>query len=301
MAQLPVLPDFDSLPPVPGMPQGCAWGLFDKDGKKDHLGCLNLLTPEVVKDAYAEAYSGVSISLNWSLASLKEPFFGRQGVEHRVISYHSGPKGVGLHSYDDEVAFNTQCSSQWDSFVHFAHQSTGLNYNGIAPRSDDLVQPFGSFDVEKTIPTLNHWHERGGLVGRGVLLDYCAYAQAKNIQYNCFDNHAVTIQDLEGIIEHQGVNLKQGDIIIVRTGFTDALDAVDGEEQTKLLAPGRVVGVEGNLETAKWFWNHHPAAVAGDNMAFEAMPPRRPDGTDGTNAELGTYTSWTDTIGYIGH
>ena len=57
------LPDFESLPKVNGMPQGCAWGVFDKDGKKDLLGTLNLLTPEVVKGACAEARNGVSISL----------------------------------------------------------------------------------------------------------------------------------------------------------------------------------------------------------------------------------------------
>jgi hypothetical protein len=57
------VPDFDSLPKVKDMPQGCAWGLFDKDGKKDILGTLNLLTPDVVKSACTEARDGVSVSL----------------------------------------------------------------------------------------------------------------------------------------------------------------------------------------------------------------------------------------------
>lgn len=57
------LPNFDDLPPVEGMPQGCAWGIFDKDGKKDVLGTLNLLTPEVIKDAATEVRHGVSVSL----------------------------------------------------------------------------------------------------------------------------------------------------------------------------------------------------------------------------------------------
>jgi hypothetical protein len=57
------LPNFDDLPPVDGMPQGCAWGVFDKDGKRDLLGTLNLLTPKVVKDAAAEVRQGLSISL----------------------------------------------------------------------------------------------------------------------------------------------------------------------------------------------------------------------------------------------
>jgi hypothetical protein len=71
------LPDFDALPPVKGMPQGCAWGLFDKNGKKDHLGCLNLLTPEVIKAAYEEAREGVTVSLNWEMNALPKPAFGR--------------------------------------------------------------------------------------------------------------------------------------------------------------------------------------------------------------------------------
>jgi hypothetical protein len=28
------IPDYDNLPPVKGMPKGCAWGVFDKDGKR---------------------------------------------------------------------------------------------------------------------------------------------------------------------------------------------------------------------------------------------------------------------------
>lgn len=59
------VPDFDDLPKVEGMPQGCAWGIFDKDGKKDVLGTLNLLTPEVVQDALKEAREGISISLKY--------------------------------------------------------------------------------------------------------------------------------------------------------------------------------------------------------------------------------------------
>jgi hypothetical protein len=63
----PRVPDFDSLPKVKGMPQGCAWGVFDKDGKKDVLGTVNLLTPDVVKEAVAEVKEGVSVSLKYAL------------------------------------------------------------------------------------------------------------------------------------------------------------------------------------------------------------------------------------------
>ena len=57
------VPDFDDLPKVEGMPQGCAWGVFDKNGKKDVYGTLNLLTPDVVAAAATEIKDGVSVSL----------------------------------------------------------------------------------------------------------------------------------------------------------------------------------------------------------------------------------------------
>lgn len=66
MAESKTLPDYDDLPSVRGMPRGCAWGVFDKEGKKDLLGTLNLLTPEVVKSAAAEIKDGVSISLKYA-------------------------------------------------------------------------------------------------------------------------------------------------------------------------------------------------------------------------------------------
>ena len=287
MTDYPNLPDFDSLPKVEGMPQGCAWGVFDKDGKKDHLGCLNLLTQKVIQAAFTEARDGVSISLNWPMGAIEKPGFFRKGLEHTVISFLDTP--MPLHGFDDEVTFNTQCSSQWDSLVHYAHQPTGLSYNGIKPTRDQLIQPFGTVDIDKTLPTLNHWHDRGGLVGRGVLLDYRAYAEAKGIKYDCFSNHAITVQDLEAVAAHQGTNLRQGDIVIIRSGFTEDLGVANAEEQERMLGTHSGVGVKGNKESAKWFWNHHFAAVAGDALAFEVLPPvvEEEDNRTGGIAELG--------------
>jgi hypothetical protein len=278
------------------MPQGCAWGIFDKGGQKDHLGCLNLLTSTVLREAYKEARDGISISLNWPLDALRTPFFGRTGVTHDVISY--APQH-GLHAFDDEVSFNTQCSSQWDSLVHFAHQPTALHYNNSQPSVEELGRPpwgkgKGKDDVdgEGSIPTLDHWHARGGLVGRGVLLDYRAYAAAKGVSYDCFSAHAIPVAVLEDIASFQGSTFKHGDIVFIRTGYTEDLgNATTPEEQDAMLNTGKAVGVEGSIESAKWFWNKHFAAVAGDAPVFECVPPKKEDGTYGTNSDLGAYCS----------
>ncbi|KAF2843153.1 hypothetical protein M501DRAFT_966299 [Patellaria atrata CBS 101060] len=267
----PKLPDFDDLPPVKDLPQGCAWGIFDKDGKRDVFGTLNLLTPKVVKEAATEVKEGVSISLNWPIGAIKTPGFDRKGLVHKVLNFEDEP--YNIFGFDEEVEFNTQCSTQWDSLCHFGHQGSKLNYNGIKASVQSLKQEFGSEDKEKSLPTLNHWHDRGGLVARGVLVDYKAYADANGITYDPFaDSHTITVADLEKIAKQQNVTFRQGDILIVRSGFTEALEKMSAEQQTEALAKHRYCGVEGSQATARWVWNQHFAAVAGDAMAFERTP-----------------------------
>jgi hypothetical protein len=108
------------------------------------------------------------------------------------------------------------------------------------------------------------WHERGGLVGRGVLIDYKAWADKQGIKYNPFDAHRITIKEIETIAKEQDVEFKQGDIIIVRSGFTEALGEMNAEQQAEAMGSHRTCGVEGTVDSAKWFWNKHFSAVAGD-------------------------------------
>lgn len=224
----------------------------DKDGKKDALGCLNLLTPSTVQAAYVEARDGVSVSLNASLDLLKFPGVPRAPTTHKVLSWAEdvAPSTCGhLKVLDDEVSFNTQSSSQWDGFCHFAHQSSGLGYNGFKATKEDLEDPQKSDDL----PGLEHWHKRGGVVGRGVLLDYRAYADAKGIEYEPFSRHVITIEDLEKVAEFQDTEFKKGDILIVRAGVAEVLGGLSGEEQLGLMmkSQGGMTGVEGSEESAK--------------------------------------------------
>ena len=128
MADYSNIPDYDDLPAVKGMPQGCAWGIFDKDGKKDNLGTINLITPDIVKAAVAEVKEGVSVSLkyastprfawemsikltvlldSWPIGAIKTPGFGRKGLVHKVINFHDTP--LQLHGFDDEVRSPVLC------------------------------------------------------------------------------------------------------------------------------------------------------------------------------------------------
>lgn len=218
------------------------------------------------------------------MGALATPGFSRKPLRHTVKSYANTVPSV--HAFDDELEFNTQCSSQWDSLCHYHHQNTATAYNGVKPTVDELTQAYGNEDETMEIPTLNHWHKRGGLVARGVLLDYKAWADENEVHYDVFQSHRISTEELEMVAKSQGVVFKTGDVLIVRTGFTEALTGKTGEQQQQLLSTGRRCGVEGSMKSARWIWNHHFSAVAGDTSGFEAVPPLRPDGTEGNSSQL---------------
>lgn len=98
---------------------GWAWGLFDKNGVKDEVGTLNLLTPEVVVKAREEIQTGKSVSLNWGLEKQHQPGFARASLNHKIIDWtkktKEGGGGAEAYSFDDEITVNTQAGkSQMD-------------------------------------------------------------------------------------------------------------------------------------------------------------------------------------------
>ena len=86
---------------------GTAWGLFDRNGERDEIGTLNLLTPGVVVRAREEIRTGKSVALNWGLEKLHEPGFGRAVLDHKFIDWRKKPD-YPFFSYDDEITVNTQ-------------------------------------------------------------------------------------------------------------------------------------------------------------------------------------------------
>jgi len=285
MAEPKNYPDFDKLPPVDGMPQGCAWGIFDKDGQKDRFGTLNFITPAVMASAATEVKDGHSISLNWPLNGNKIPVPGRDAPVHNAFNLE---ESTGVKGWDETLSFNTQISSQWDSLSHFQHQASGLAYNG----AQCTVEAFHKGTTAETdVPTLDHWHERGGLVGRGVLVDYKRYVEEHRGQsYHPLDEHRITVGDLEEVAKYQGVEFKPGDVLIVRTGYTEVMENLGPEDMAKLMNR-TLAGVDGTVATAKWIWNKRFAAVASDSVAFETYPPLKEDGSKGAAKDLVLH-SW---------
>jgi kynurenine formamidase len=73
--------------------------------------------------------------------------------------------------------------------------------------------------------------------------------------------------------QEQGVKLEPADILIVRTGWVKWYNEANDEDRKVGVHSSGSVGMGATMETVEWLWNHHFAAVASDNVAFEAWPP----------------------------
>ncbi|EUC48767.1 hypothetical protein COCMIDRAFT_33840 [Bipolaris oryzae ATCC 44560] len=263
---LPSVPEFDILPSCAGLPQGCACGVSDDSKAKDIYGTLNLLTEDVILSAKQEITEGVSISLRSNLDGFKSSNTNRKHLNNTFVSLKDD--GLGSFGWDKEISFNTQISSHWDSFCHYPHQGTGIAYNSASCTREQLE---GTTTNSTKPPTLDQWQLRGGVVGRGVLLDYAKYVESEGIQVSPFTYHSITAQILEEVADFQGTELRAGDILVVRTGYVGALPKLNETEQRNATRSAGSIGLEPSCDMARWIWNHQFAAVAGDSPAVEAF------------------------------
>ncbi|KAE8354373.1 hypothetical protein BDV28DRAFT_147206 [Aspergillus coremiiformis] len=128
-----------------------------------------------------------------------------------------------------EIQNGISISLNWPLGSHFQHAPSGLSYNGFTPTVETL-------ESNNHLPTLNHWHTRGGLVGRGVLIDFQSYAIANGIHYSPFSPFRITVADLRAVPSHQATTFRPGDILIIRFGFTEALRQMTEADQLAAIA-----------------------------------------------------------------
>ncbi|MER3396315.1 MAG: hypothetical protein C4319_05985 [Acidimicrobiia bacterium] len=243
---LPVLPAFDELPRLDGVP--CSWEVW---GPNDTYGSLNLLTAEKVLRAASLVQEGKVFPLNWTLSLPDPPLFARTTLQHKVTKTPI--------SADDHIdGFNTQSSSQWDGFLHIRHPSHG-HYGG---------------SEREGLLGIDRWAERG-IVGRAVLADVARWRQQQGRPLEQGSPDAITVEDLEATLEAQGSSLEAGDILLVRTGWIEWYESLSAQERAErsnmanFACPGLVPGTG----TARWLWDRHIAAVAADNPSLEIWPP----------------------------
>lgn len=148
---------------------------------------------------------------------------------------------------------NTQSSSQWDGLRHFPYQDTFNHgerrfYNGATQQ--DLIDAAGKATPKLGVQNM----AQKGIAGRGVLLDWREWALRKKIPYSPFETHAIPLHELQAVAAEQRVHFTEGDILLIRTGWTATYLALSASEQAALAARHErtFVGVDASEEMLRW-------------------------------------------------
>ena len=110
-----------------------------------------------------------------------------------------------LRYADDAINMPCQASTQWDALCHIFLDDK--MYNGYDAK---LVDARGA-------KKLGIEHVRDKMVGRGVLLDIARFKGVDSLD----DGYAITNADLDECAAKQGVEIRKGDFVIVRTGHQE--------------------------------------------------------------------------------
>jgi kynurenine formamidase len=233
------------------------WGRWGDD---DQVGTLNNVTPQDIVDAGSLIRKGKSFSL---ALSLKEPiqsglFGGRWNPIHTMLATGTdaaaGNQDVPypyLRYADDAINMPCQASTQWDALCHIFLDDK--MYNGY---SAELVDARGA-------KKLGIEHVRDKMVGRGVLLDIARFKSVDSLA----DGEAITNADLDACAKQQGVEIRKGDFVLVRTGHQErCLKKKDWSGYAGGDAPGLA------FETCYWIREKDIAAICTDTWGCEVRP-----------------------------
>ncbi len=236
------------------------WGRW---GPSDEIGTLNHTRPEDIVAAARLVKKGkvISLALNFDNngpqgAKSKYPAMGRINPVHTMLrtgtdAYSGVLDHRGIRAADDMVVMPLQCGTQWDGLGHVFYENSMWNGYDCREVTSNGAQKCG---IEKT---------KARMVGRGVFLDVPRALRKKYLD----DGYAITCDDLDKTAEMQGVKMKSGDFVIVRTGQMEAkLEAGSWDGYPGGDAPGFA------FETLEWIQRTELAALASDTWGCEVRP-----------------------------
>jgi kynurenine formamidase len=236
------------------------WGRWGAD---DELGALNHVGSEEVVAAARLVRQGkvISLTLPYDLHGPQSGSFRANplnvmtatGTDYMMGAQNVLPAGFGdakgFGFSDDVLLIPNQAGTQWDALAHIFWR--GRMYNGY-PAAAVTANGAQRCGIEKHSQTF---------VMRGVLLDVARHHGLDALE----PGYAVTADDLDRTAASQGVEVRKGDCVIVRTGMLEARrgrwDDYNGGP-----APGL------SLHTAPWLYEHDVAAIATDTWGCEVRP-----------------------------
>jgi kynurenine formamidase len=258
---------------IKGWQKGRGWGWVWGPG--DEVGALNAITDASRAAALALARRGETFDLGMTYSRRSYKWPGHSPGE--IITFRS-PDGIARMKDPDAPADSVNRDRVfWHSAALFVNDNVATQIDGLA---------------HITAGPDNHWYngfteDRWGgdwgprkcdattippIVARGVLIDVAAYKKV-----DALPGHTViSTQDLKDTLAWEGVSLRPGDVVLVRTG-TGRYWGDDGADHARI-AEHDSAGPD--LEATKWLVEDQGAMMVGsDTSGYEVNPAPGSPGT----------------------
>lgn len=225
-----------------------------KWGADDEIGSANLVTPESVLAASKLVKTGKTYPLGIVVDS-STPAFAPRTLSVTVLQPNQiATSGLGptKTTYNDDIFMGwLGIGSQIDGLGHIGVDH--VYYNGNKDSDFAKADGLTKLGLEKVPP----------IVARGVLLDMAAYYGEPILK----EGTAYTREDIIDAAEKQGVEIREGDVVLFHSGW---LNLIDGESPD----PKRYVSVEPGLGKtgAEYLVEKNVLAIGGDTWGLEAVP-----------------------------
>lgn len=218
---------------------------WNRWGKSDQMGTVNLITPAKRRQAAALVTEGVPISLGHNTDAKKA---ADNGSPFKLKMLFTGAHPTGQFVVDDyEVTYHGLAHTHMDALCHMAWN--GKLYNGVPMTS---VTEEGATQLAVTA-------FKNGIFTRGILVDI---PRLKNVPY-LEPGTAIYPEDLEAWEKKAGVKIGSGDVVFIRTGRW-ARRAAKGAWD-----PASIAGLYATC--AKWL-KDRDVAMVGSDAATDVMP-----------------------------
>ena len=233
---------------------------YSEWGRDDQIGAANRITPERTMAAASLVKTGAShplgIVITPGMPAYPPRYTQLQVVQpgHPYRTDASHKRGWKISANDDLVQMWLGTGPQIDGLGHLGED--GEFYNCHQGSDFAAITGLTKLDISQIPP----------MVARGVLIDVAKHFAVPHLT----PAQPISSDDLQNAMNEQNITVREGDVILLHTGYTDAYLEADPE-----LWGSTIPGITN--DAARYLASLKPLAVGADTWGLGAVPPKPGD------------------------
>jgi kynurenine formamidase len=233
---------------------------YSEWGRDDQIGAANRITPERTIAAASLVKIGAShplgIVITPGMPAYPPRYTQLQVVqpEHPYRTDASHKLGWKISANDDLVQMWLGTGPQIDGLGHLGEH--GEFYNCHQGTDFAAITGLTKLDISQIPP----------MVARGVLIDVAKHFDVRHLS----PAQPISSADLQNAMNEQNITVREGDVILLHTGYTDAYLEADPQ-----LWGSTIPGITN--DAARYLASLKPLAVGADTWGLGAVPPKPGD------------------------